>query len=438
MSQLELFRRRRSRVTCRRKIERAVRSVDDVIHHENLLAVFKDLKASGGRAPGVDRMTYDDYSDRTIAAAMRDLSRQISNGEYTPQRFRIVRIPKRCLSTGENTGYRELSIATVLDRCVSAAVHRALTPLIDESFRARSFGFRPSVGVWQLLAQIEADIRRTGKTILAQDDVRNAFPSVPLEPLFSRLDPLVSDDRLLDLIKRMFRYEEGKKSIGIPQGDAFAPTALNLMLHHDHDIPASREPKLDWYRYADNLVRLHASPSDAETSLDVMKDHLQETGFQLKHVPDRITDLSKKAVTLLGYRIRWKEDHLEVSFPDLAWNFLAQKLEDVVRSPAPHTSASLTVSGWIRAYGPAFGPAVEKHEAKRILNICSRLELEAPAYDLILEWINQSKERFARVKGGGEVARAAPRHPLKLSDSDQFLFDARVGDPSLAPFDGNV
>lgn len=432
MSQLEVHRRRRPRSSCAQQIVEATTELRAMVHHENLLAVFRRLKSVGGRAPGSDRRTYDDYGAGEIAAALREVSRQVLEGTYCARPFRHVRIPKRSLSAGQDGGYRELSIATVLDRCVSTAVHRALTPILDRTFLDSSYGFRSGRGVWQLLLQIERDIRTTGHTILFQDDVRDAFPSVRLERLFQLLSNHISDPQLVSLIERMFRFERGKNEIGLPQGDAFAPTALNLTLHYALDILVFQEPHLGWYRYADNLIGLAASLSEAAHSLATLEGHLAAAGFYLKHVPDSMVDLSKRTASVLGYAIRWKDGQLKVSFPDQAWAYLAQSLEDGLRSPTPDETARLTTRGWILAYGPAFGNAAARYEAPRIVNILSQLDLETPTRHEILQWINEAKGRWARVKGEG-MECASPRPPFDFDDADQLLVNLRVDNLSPTP-----
>ncbi|AMV19197.1 reverse transcriptase domain-containing protein [Planctomyces sp. SH-PL14] len=434
MSQYEIP-RRRVRSSASQAVAVATTSFDDIVDHENLLAVFQDLRANGGRAAGIDGLTYDDYGPREAAAAFRDLTRKIKDGTYRAKPFRTVLIPKRSLSADQSGERREISIATVMDRCVSTAVHRALTPIFDTMFLDSIYGFRSGRGVWQLLLHIEREIQRTGRTILYQDDVRHAFPSVRLDRLFRHLSNHVSDPRLLSLIERMFRFERGTREIGLPQGDAFAPTGLNVELHYDLDILVRQEPNLGQVRYADNLIGPAGSPSEAERSLDISERHLAAAGLQLKRVPDRITDLTKRTASVLGYAVRWDGSQLRISIPDQSWEYLRGKLEDGLRSPTPHHTARLATRGWIMAYGPAFGPAAAHYEASRIVNLCTKFHLEAPTRHEIHQWIEEAKERWVRVRGGG-VGCASPRPPF-FDDADQLLVDELVDNPlSIPPWIG--
>ena len=109
----------------------------------NLNQAYKRVKANHG-APGVDGMTVADL--RPWIAENKDaLITALLDGSYQPQPVRGVEIPK------PGGGQRQLGIPTVIDRLVQQAILQILEPLLDPSFSASSFGFRPGRGAHQAL-----------------------------------------------------------------------------------------------------------------------------------------------------------------------------------------------------------------------------------------------------------------------------------------------
>jgi retron-type reverse transcriptase len=84
-------------------------------------------------------------------------------------------------------GHRTLSIRSLIDRVVSAAIYRALLPVFERLFLDGSHGFRPRRSPLTLLAALEAMMIHTGRTVLAQDDVKKAFDFVVIADVMENL-----------------------------------------------------------------------------------------------------------------------------------------------------------------------------------------------------------------------------------------------------------
>jgi RNA-directed DNA polymerase len=89
-------------------------------------------------------MTVDDLRP-WIASNKDTLLTALLDGSYQPQPVRGVEIPK------PGGGKRQLGIPTVVDRLVQQAILQVLEPLLDPSFSASSFGFRPGRGAHEAL-----------------------------------------------------------------------------------------------------------------------------------------------------------------------------------------------------------------------------------------------------------------------------------------------
>jgi RNA-directed DNA polymerase len=166
-----------------------VPSFSSVVNRENLLRVFKSLKAKGGQAPGVDGLRYTDVSTAEIGEVLQQVSISIHADDYQPQPIRSVRIPK------PRGGHRNLKLMSIVDRVIATAVAEAIGPKLDERFKvcSCSYGYRKWLSTWHMLAKIEWLATERGQTAIAIDDIRQAFDFVPIEPLMELVRRRIAD-----------------------------------------------------------------------------------------------------------------------------------------------------------------------------------------------------------------------------------------------------
>ena len=312
--------------------------------------VFYDLKANAGQAAGPDGVTYDDLSRREAADLLRDLSRAVRNGAYRPGPGRRVSIAK------PRGGYRTLTIRDVCYRVVSSALNIGMTPVWEPCFVSWSMGFRPDRSVLHLLAELEVVVTNQNRWVLAVDDIKKAFDNVPIDDVLADHRPYVRDPALLPLIEVVLRGGDDARAVGIDQGSAYSPTALNVRLHHAHDQHIDRctvcPPR---YRYADNLVYACRSVSEGRQAMNRSKDLLENAGFTLKGEDGPPTDLREgHRIQLLGFSLYEQDGKLSYGLGEDAWNKLEQNLLKVHGADDPTDAARSVVNGWIDAIGPAF------------------------------------------------------------------------------------
>ena len=202
--------------------------MEKVAGSANLNQAYKRVKVNGG-APGVDGMTVADLRP-WIADNRERLIASLLDGSYRPQSVRGVEIPKP-----GGKGVRQLGIPTVVDRLVQQAILQILEPLLDPTFSASSFGFRPGRGAHDALRQAREYV--AGRHLIVVDlDLEKFFDRVNHDILVSRLARRIGDKRLLGIIRRFL--QAGMMSHGVcierhegtPQGGPLSPILANLLL----------------------------------------------------------------------------------------------------------------------------------------------------------------------------------------------------------------
>jgi RNA-directed DNA polymerase len=271
--------------------------MEKIASSANLNQAYKRVKANQG-APGVDGMTVNDL--RPWIAVNKDaLLTALLKGSYQPQPVRGVEIPK------PGGGKRQLGIPTVVDRLVQQAILQVLEPLLDPSFSASSFGFRPGRGAHHALLRAREYVA-DGHDVVVDLDLEKFFDRVNHDVLMSRLARRIGDKRLLRIIRRflaagMMQYGAStERHEGTPQGGPLSPLLSNLLLD-DLDKELERRGHR-FCRYADDCniyVRSQAAGERVMASV---------TGFLESRLRLRV-NREKSAVApveerkFLGYRL---------------------------------------------------------------------------------------------------------------------------------------
>jgi RNA-directed DNA polymerase len=341
-------------------------TVEQIADIDNLFRVFDELKAHGGPAPGPDGFTYADWSRREVAGILRVLSSAVITGNYRPQPTRPVSHPKG------NGQFRTLRIANLCDRVVATALNQAMQPVWEPVFLPQSMGFRPNRGVRRLLAELERVMLDQDRWVLAIDDVTKAFDNVVIADVMMDHSRYLTDNSLLSLIEVVLRGSDSEKRKGIDQGGAYSPTALNVRLHHAHDLGVNQGHQPPWYRYADNLVYICQSVSEGEQMLDKARQLLEQADFTLKGEDGPPADLRRRKAQLLGFTLCHRNGAIQFNLGKHAWNKLEEHLLQAHQENDPNRTAQAVLSGWIASGGPAF-ESLRPDTLGRMLNTIIRL-----------------------------------------------------------------
>jgi RNA-directed DNA polymerase len=282
-----------------RSMKRAVATdlMERICTPANLNRAYQRVRANQG-APGVDGMTVRDLRDwlathkGALVAALRD-------GTYQPQPVKGVTIPKA------SGGTRQLGIPTVVDRLVQQAILQVLSPLLDPTFSASSFGFRPGRSTHDALAHARQAVAE-GYTVVVDLDLEAFFDRVNHDMVMARLARHVGNRGLLGIVRRFL--EAGlllggvvvTRVEGTPQGGPLSPLLANLMLH-DLDRELERRGHR-FARYADDCNIYVRTQAAGERVLASVTRYL-ETRLKLR------VNRAKSAVApvedrkFLGYRL---------------------------------------------------------------------------------------------------------------------------------------
>ena len=190
---------------------------DKVYRRDVLERAWVNVRRNGGAA-GIDRTTIADVEQHGVSRLLDELAADLKDGKWRPLPARRVFIPKPGSSER-----RPLSIPTVADRVVQAAVKLVIEPIFEADMLACSFGFRPRRAQRDAL-QVLIDESWRGRRWVVETDVANCFEAIPHEGLIRAVQERVSDRSVLKLLRAMLRagvMSDGqvRRSVtGTPQG----------------------------------------------------------------------------------------------------------------------------------------------------------------------------------------------------------------------------
>jgi group II intron reverse transcriptase/maturase len=239
---------------------------DKVYRRDVLEWAWESVRANKGAA-GIDRQTIADVEEYGIAQLLDELVADLKDGSYRPLAARRVFIPK----PGRSTEQRPLSIPTVRDRVVQAALKTVIEPIFEADMLECSFGFRPRRSQHDAL-QVLVDEAWDGRRWVAESDVSNCLGAIPHDGLMSAIEERISDRHVLNLLRAMLRsgvMQDGavtREATGTPQGGVISPCLCNVYLHRRDRQWATRGHGV-LVRFADDLLAMCRTRAEAEAAL---------------------------------------------------------------------------------------------------------------------------------------------------------------------------
>ena len=145
----------------------------DKVHRRDILErAWEQVRRNRGAA-GIDGVTLAEVERYGVERLLDELATELKEGSYRVQPSRRVWIPKPGRSER-----RPLSIPSVRDRIVQAALKLVVEPVFEADFLPCSFGFRPKRTTYDAL-QVLIDETWRGRRWVVETDIESCFESIP-------------------------------------------------------------------------------------------------------------------------------------------------------------------------------------------------------------------------------------------------------------------
>ena len=381
------------------------------------------VKANGGAA-GVDKQSLAGF-EKNLQGNLYKIWNRMSSGSYFPSPVRLVEIPK------SDGGLRALGIPTVADRIAQTVAKMHLEPLVEPKFHVDSYGYRPGKSAHDAVSAARSRCWRMDWVI--DLDIKGFFDNLDHDLVLRAVRHHTDNPWLLLYIERWLHAPiEGadgelvERTKGTPQGGVISPLLANLFMHHAFDTWLARHyPRLQFERYADDMIVHCVSEAEARLVLDAVRDRLEQCGLDLHPVKtkivyckddDRRGEYEQTKFDFLGFtfqprraRNRWGK--LFVSFLPAISNKAAKAIRATIRSwrmAATRSNQSLEalarlvnprIRGWMHYYGRFY--------RSRCVQTLRYLDEE------LVRWVLRKKKRFRRKERAathwlGRIARRDP------------------------------
>jgi group II intron reverse transcriptase/maturase len=276
--------------------------VSTLWHHvynmDRLREAYLGLKRNA--APGVDRMTWEEYGTN-LETNLQDLCGRLKRGAYRAKPVKRVYIPK------PDGRQRPLGVTALEDKIAQRATTEVLNAVYETDFLGFSYGFRPGRSQHMALDALSVGIRTKGVNWVLDADIRGFFDAIDHEWLMRFVGHRIVDKRVRRHIKKWLNagvLEDGRRmrvEEGTPQGSSISPLLANVYLHYAFDLWAQQWRKTQAQgevvivRFADDFVVGFQSKSDAERFRKELGERLAEFKLELHPEKTRLIEFGRNA-----------------------------------------------------------------------------------------------------------------------------------------------
>ena len=150
--------------------------LEKVLDDKNLFEAYQQVYKNKG-ASGVDGVTVYELGVY-MYKHKEEIKKQIRDRKYKPSLVRRVYIPK------DNGDKRGFGIPTVLDRLIQQAIAQVLSPIYEQQFSEKSYGFRPNRSCEMAIIKL-LEYFSDGYTWIVDIDLQKFFDTLCHDKLIS-------------------------------------------------------------------------------------------------------------------------------------------------------------------------------------------------------------------------------------------------------------
>jgi RNA-directed DNA polymerase len=239
--------------------------IDKVYAPSNLLRAYRRASRKKSSS-GCDRISWKQFASDLHIHIPR-LASLLRKGEYTPAPFKIV---NKLSYDGKSM---VIHIPSTIDRVVEHAIRLVIEPIFESIFLDFVAGYRPGksrVSALRLANILYSD--RTPWVLTLQ--IERLAESIPHDPLISALNEVISDGRLLKLIRQDWQGIQG-----LPTGSALTPFLCNVYLNQiDRKV---RHHKI--IRFSNTYMMFFGDDGQAQSELTSMTRLLGDYGLGVEN-----------------------------------------------------------------------------------------------------------------------------------------------------------
>lgn len=182
------------------------------------------------------------------------------------------------------------------DRITHHAIMNVLEPMFVSTFTRDTYACVKKRGIHALLRKLKADLKdHEGTRYCLKFDIKKFYPSIDHDVLKRLLRRKFKDPALLWLLDEII-----DSAPGLPIGNYLSQYLSNFYLSYfDHWI---KEHKRVWYyyRYADDIVILHADKAPLHHLLSDIKRYLQDLKLEVKE-NHQVFPVAARGIDFVGY-----------------------------------------------------------------------------------------------------------------------------------------
>ena len=263
---------------------------------ESLIGCFNEL--NGKKAVGIDRQTKEEYG-RNLEENIVNLIGRMKTMSYRPAPVREVLIPK------DNGKIRPLGISNFEDKIIQLMFSKILEVVYEPIFYDFSYGFRRGRSCHQAIKACQNYLFSNRPAMVIDVDLENFFGSIDHRKLLALLRMKIKDKVFVRYIARMLKSgilsngELRKTDEGTPQGSVVSPILANIFAHYALDkwfvemVATNCEGKVVIFRYADDLVTVCGTETDAQRILQSLKARMHRFSLKLNQEKTKLVPFDK-------------------------------------------------------------------------------------------------------------------------------------------------